>query len=137
MKLKNILPMLMLLVTLMSCSEEEKNPGEVEPEIIFTPENIMHQTVYADETDSVHGIGFDVNTIWLVNVKDVTTRGVENTTDWIRLDQYGGGRGSFNLTITTDSNKTGADRKAEIVITCGGKTTFSVLQKGVVRSREH
>lgn len=132
--MKKILSILTISLLLFSCSDDD-NTGEVIPEINFSDDTVKEQVVYADETDSVHGIGFEVNTMWRVDVRDVTTRAVENTAHWIRVDQYGGGRGMFNLTVTTDSNKTGADRKAEIIITCGDKTVFTVEQKGINRTK--
>lgn len=132
--MKKILSILPLFLLLFSCSDEE-SLKDVVPVITFTPDTRMEQVVYADETDSVHGIGFNANTMWRVDIRDAVTRGVENTTDWIRVDQYGGGRGDFNLTVTTTVNETGKDRKAEIIITCGDKTIFTVEQKGVKRGQ--
>lgn len=126
-----LLSLLSILILTTSCLSGDYN--DITPEIVFTEESPREQTIYADETDTAKPISFKTNYIWRVDVYEVTTRNVENNTDWLRLNQYGGGRGDFDLNITTDCNDTGKDRKAEIVVTCGDKTKFTVVQKGSKR----
>lgn len=94
------------------------------------------QKLYADDTSKPAAIAFTAAEPWSASVREVTVSQKDpeyNTgrVDWIELSQYGGEAGEVSLSFTLEENTTGADRKAEITITCGNTTLkFIITQKG-------
>ncbi|MCM1300507.1 MAG: hypothetical protein NC250_03725 [Alistipes senegalensis] len=89
------------------------------------------QQVFADDTAPAP-IRFTAAAAWTATVTDTTpVRTETGKTEWLELDRYSGDAGEVTLTMTLSPNYTGADRKAEIRIACGGTTiVITVEQKG-------
>lgn len=125
-----VLPLVLLAV---SCSESNDNGGSDES-VKLSPETKQEQQVFADDTAAPAPIKFTAAAPWMVTVVDTTpvqtkTEGGSEV-DWLELSAYEGEKGDVELKMTLSPNYTGADRKAEIRIVCGGTTlTISVEQK--------
>lgn len=125
--MKRLLFTLIAVVALTACT---KNSGGDE-EITLTGGTSTTQTIYADETIKSDGIKFNASSSWTATVNNVTTNKAGGSqVDWLELSAYSGGAGEHTLMIIIKENRTGADRKAEIKINCGGTTiTIMVEQK--------
>lgn len=123
-----LLSLLSVFTLITSCSSDDSYVGTT-PEITFTETTPKEQTINADDTEAVHPISFTTNYTWRVNVYEENTRNIENNTSWLHVSQYGGSRGTYELQITITVNTTDKDRKADIVISCGGEHKFTLIQK--------
>ncbi len=121
--------MLLSAFLVMACSKEEGTST-----ITVSDKTQLNQSLYADETSGKKGdFTFTATENWTTSVSDVTP-GVKSKagSTWITLNPASGGAGTVDMKITLAPNDTGADRKAEIKIICGGTTiTVTVEQKGI------
>ena len=120
--MKKLLSMVLMLLCLVACSEDNEGTKD----IILDSGTSTSQTIYADETSSAKGISFVANEAWTAVVNEIAVSKAEGRLDWITLSQYQGGAGRYTLNLSVQPNKTGADRKAEIVISCGN-TEIKIL----------
>lgn len=130
--MKNLfLVMLLAVFAFTSCSKDD---GGDQAPLVLTGGTTTTQAVYADQT-SGSGIKFAASAPWTANVTASKAGGSD--LDWLTLNAYSGGAGEQTLTMTLKENLTGADRKAQISIVCGGTTiTITVEQKGVTENGE-
>ena len=128
---KHLFPLFILLVAcLAGCSDDDS------PKNIALGEGTQTtQTVYADQTSAEGGgITFTALTDWTATVVPVTKATGGSSVEWLTLSAYGGGPGTYTLTLTLTENTTGQDRAARIEIVCGGdKITIMVEQKGITQ----
>lgn len=90
---------------------------------------MLNQTVNADETSKTDCIRFKALESWTANVTSVASRSGGTNVDWLRLSEYGGGAGDVVLSVTFDENKTGAPRKAKVVIKCGNNEIAIIIEQ--------
>lgn len=124
--------MLLALFAFASCSKDESDNKE----IVLTGGTTTTQTVYADQTSGVgNGIKFNATARWTATVSAIAGKSGGSDLDWLALNAYSGGAGEHTLIMTLKENTTGADRKAQISIVCGGTTIrISVEQKGTTQN---
>lgn len=125
--MKRLLFTLIAVVALTACTKDSGG----DKELTLTGGTSTTQTIYADETIKSDGIKFNASSSWTATVNNVTTNKAGGSqVDWLELSAYSGGAGEHTLKIIIKENRTGADRKAEIKINCGGTTiTITVEQK--------
>ena len=102
--------------------------------IVVADEETLNQTVYADEETASSTIEFTTRAPWQSSIAAVatslSTRDV--ATSWASVYPTSGGIGDYEIEITLEPNKTGADRTVKISITSGGTTiTIRITQQAV------
>lgn len=117
--------------TVTSCKDDEEKPDD-NGQITLPNANDGNQTVYADDQEK--GVTFTAKSAWMASVAPATRA---SNVSWLRLlvngtEKYEGAAGTFELTIETDLNTSGSDRKATITLTSGtDEVEITVTQKGV------
>lgn len=88
---------------------------------------LLEQTV-GSETISAEGVSFTTTGAWTSQVVPVSTKGSQPM--WVSITpDHGDEAGTYTISINLEANDTGEDRKANIIISCGGKTiTISITQ---------
>ncbi len=125
-----------LVLFAVSCSESNDDGGDDKP-VKLSPETKQEQQVYADDEQAPAPIKFTATAPWTATVAEVATKAEAGRVDWLTLSAYSGGAGNVSLTMTLSPNYTGAARKAEIRIACGGTIiTITVEQKATTESGE-
>lgn len=85
---------------------------------------LLNQTLESDALSGA-GITFTANAAW-----SATVREVRSGASWLNISPDHGEAGTYTLSITLEANNTGADRVAEIVISCDGSTLkITITQK--------
>jgi uncharacterized protein YjdB len=101
------------------------------------------QTVYADDAEGSADVSFETAGGWTSTITEgAATRAEEGETravaTWITISPSSGSTaGDYTISITLDTNFTGADRTATITITSGGESiTITVTQKAETEDGE-
>ncbi len=126
-----------LVLFAVSCSESNDDGGDDKP-VKLSPETKQEQQVYADNQQAPAPIKFTATAPWTATVAEIATKAEAGSeVDWLTLSAYKGDPGDISLTMTLSPNYTGAARKAEIRIACGGTIiTITVEQKGTTEQGE-
>lgn len=88
---------------------------------------LLEQTV-GSETISAEGVSFTTTGAWTSQVVPVSTKASQPM--WVSITpDHGDKAGTYTISINLEANDTGEDRKANIIISCGGQTiTISITQ---------
>ncbi|MDR1003851.1 MAG: hypothetical protein LBL97_02415 [Prevotellaceae bacterium] len=132
--------MSLALVLLAGCGKDDPN-GENNSEnkddttTITIDDNQKQQDVYADITSD--GVSFTTTGAWTSVITEKGATRAEPPT-WITISpDHGDAAGNYTISITLETNLTGADRTAVITIVCGdSRIEISVTQKGKTESGE-
>lgn len=114
-------------------------------DITVANQSELEQSAYANDV-ATGGVTFTALVPWTAGVLDTSpVNGVKvpvlkagfDGPSWVTLDRYDGPAGRFTLKITLETNYTGKDRSAEIVIRAGVTAVrVNVVQKGKTRTGE-
>ena len=98
-------------------------------QLIIDPVEDAHleQTV-GSETITAEGVSFTTTGAWTSQVVPVSTKASQPM--WVSITpDHGDEAGTYTISINLEANDTGEDRKANIIISCGGQTiTISITQ---------
>ena len=121
----------------MACSDD--NGGDEGKDIQLAPGTPKDYTIFADETSGTpsEGISFTTAGPWRATVAE-TRADVSEGSSWVTVSpDHGDAAGDYTITITLGVNTTGKDRRATVMIECGGtKITITVEQKGTTEEGE-
>lgn len=110
-----------------SCEGDFGEGGNTDFGNITLDENateLLNQTLEGDALSGA-GITFTANAAW-----SATVREVRSGASWLTISPDHGEAGTYTLSITLEANDTGADRAAEIIISCDGSTLkITITQK--------
>ena len=85
---------------------------------------LLNQTLESDALSGA-GITFTASAAWSATVQEV-----RSGASWLTISPDHGEAGTYTLSITLEANDTGADRAAEIIISCNGSTLkITITQK--------
>lgn len=128
--MKRLLLIMFAVCALTSCDKEKDEPKNIE-----VTGGSIKQELFADNTQGKEGVKFTTTGAWTSTVTP-TTKAEAST--WVSIDPASGDKaGEYAINIKLEANYTGADRKAEIKINCGGTTiTITVEQKGTTKDGE-
>lgn len=142
MKKLNHLVFMFLIIPafiLTGCNDDDDN-GEKQIELPNQSEQI--QQAYADD-ETTGGFTFTAKSAWTATVTETTSANRSamfvtkaSSVSWLRLlyngeEKYNGEAGTFTLAIELETNYTGENRSATVVIESGGdKITITVTQEG-------
>ena len=116
-----------------------------DPNAISVADNkTLTQEVFADNVQGKSGVSFTTTGAWTSSISEVSpsTKSVQmkagtNSPDWISISPDNGGAGDWTISITLETNTTGADRTAVITISCNGdEIKITVTQKATTQSGE-
>ncbi|BBL03871.1 hypothetical protein A5CBH24_11840 [Alistipes communis] len=128
---------LMGAIAFIACSND--NGGEEGKDIQLAPGTSKDYTIFADETSGTpsEGISFTTTGPWRATVAE-TRADVSGGSSWVTVSpDHGDAAGDYTITITLGVNTTGKDRRATVMIECGGtKITITVEQKGTTEEGE-
>jgi hypothetical protein len=121
---------------LTGCSKDNNDDnGNDDNTTITINDDQKQQDLYADDTSD--GVSFTTKGAWTsaITEKDATRAA---TPTWISISpDHGDAAGNYTISITLETNLTGADRTAIITIVCGdSRIDISVTQKGKTESGE-
>jgi len=112
-----------------SCSDDDDKEDTIK-----IAKDQKNQTAYANETGRT--IRFTATEAWSTAVKYTPTKTGE-AEEWVTLDPPSGDAGEVTINVTLDKNFTGKNRRAEIIISCGGtRITVIIEQKGETEDGE-
>lgn len=124
-------------IAFIACSDD--NGGEEGKDIQLAPGTSKDYTIFADETSGTpsEGISFTTTGPWRATVAE-TRADVSGGSSWVTVSpDHGDAAGDYTITITLGVNTTGKDRRATVMIECGGtKITITVEQKGTTEEGE-
>ena len=124
-------------IAFIACSDD--NGGEEGKDIQLAPGTSKDYTIFADETSGTpsEGISFTTTGPWRATVGE-TRADVSGGSSWVTVSpDHGDAAGDYTITITLGVNTTGKDRRATVMIECGGtKITITVEQKGTTEEGE-
>ena len=110
-----------------SCEGDFGEGGNTDFGNITLDENateLLNQTLEGDALSGA-GITFTANAAWSATVQEV-----RSGASWLTISPDHGEAGTYTLSITLEANDTGADRAAEIIISCNGSTLkITITQK--------
>jgi hypothetical protein len=124
------LPGVLTLVMMNSCKENDETPK------LTVTGGSIHQTVYADDEKGAGSVSFKTGGAWTSAITEgISTRAIAT---WVAITpSSGSSAGNYTISVTFDTNYTGADRTATITITSGGENIkITVAQKGTTASGE-
>lgn len=128
---------LMGAIAFIACSDD--NGGEEGKDIQLAPGTSKDYTIFADETSGTpsEGISFTTTGPWRATVAE-TRADVSEGSSWVTVSpDHGDAAGDYTITIALEVNTTGKDRRATVMIECGGtKITITVEQKGTTEEGE-
>ena len=137
MKKFHAILLLMGAAALMACSDD--NGGDEGKDIQLAPGTPKDYTIFADETSGTpsEGISFTTAGPWRATVAE-TRADVSEGSSWVTVSpDHGDAAGDYTITITLGVNTTGKNRRATVMIECGGtKITITVEQKGTTEEGE-
>lgn len=112
------------LVMLVSCDQIIGGDGEL---IIDPVEDALLEQTVGSTAFAAEGVTFTTTGAWTSQVVPAT-KGSQPM--WVSISpDHGDEAGTYTITISLEANDTGEDRKADIIITCGGqKITISITQ---------
>ena len=113
-----------VLVMLVSCDQIIGGDGKL---IIDPVEDALLEQTVGSTALAAEGVTFTTTGAWTSQVVPAT-KGSEPM--WVSISpDHGDEAGTYTITISLEANDTGEDRKADIIITCGGqKITISITQ---------
>ncbi len=115
--------------------EKPEDPDKPKPNPIeLSGETPTQQTVWADDQQAPAPIKFTATGPWTATVAEVAVKAEAGRVDWLALSAYNGEAGEVSLTATLLPNYTGADRKAEIRITCSDKTVVLTVEQKATKA---
>ncbi len=127
----------------MLCLMTACNDDDNDKDIRIADNRQLNQTAYADSDDTGSGFTFTANRSWEATVSETTNSTQEaGTISWLKLTHNGeeiteGKEGTYSLKIETNSNYTGKNRTADIVIKSGNdKITIKVTQYAETKDGE-
>ena len=124
-------------IAFIACSDD--NGGDGDKDIQLAPGTPKDYTIFADETSGTpsEGISFTTTGPWRATVAE-TRADVSGGSSWVTVSpNHGDAAGDYTITITLEVNTTGKDRRATVMIECGGtKITITVEQKGTTEEGE-
>ena len=120
----------MLGLAIAGCSEKDKNDLNV-----ILDQGRKQQTAYADEDDTGSGFTFTASGTWIADVVEAESA-KSNAISWLKLlvdgrESYQGDAGTYMAKIGLETNYTGSDRSATVIIHSGGdRIEITVTQNG-------
>lgn len=122
--LRSCLYAIAALAIFASC-EELGNDNQL---IIDPVEDALLEQTVGSETITAEGVSFTTTGAWTSQVVPVSTKASQPM--WVSITpDHGDEAGTYTITINLEANDTGEDRKANIIISCGGQTiTISITQ---------
>ena len=121
------------------CACSDDNGGDGGKDIRLAPGTPKDYTIVADETSGTpsEGISFTTTGPWRATVAE-TRADVSEGSSWVTVSpDHGDAAGDYTITITLGVNTTGKNRRATVMIECGGtKITITVEQKGTTEEGE-
>lgn len=126
---------LLAAIMLIACDKEDGST----PSITNYEKDLLHQTIYADETGAKSDFTFTATENWSTQIMDISpdSKSSEDNKMWVTLNPANGTAGIVNMKIALAPNYTGIDRKAEIKIVCGSTTiTITIEQKRTTENNE-
>lgn len=128
MKSFKFLSLFLFAFAIAACSSDSDNGGGIK--LKDTPKEI---TFYADgeNTGNTKGITFTATGNWSAIATDQLPTYSRGPIEWIKISPSSGGAGTFTINITLETNNTGKDRTAYIMINCDGTDiAIKITQKG-------
>ena len=131
--------LLIVSVIFAGCRTDDIEPPTPEPppteNIVVADKESLEQTVYADEEVGESTVQFTTTAPWDSSIDKVaTSQSTRNvTTNWITITPESGGVGDYEIKLTLEQNRTGADRTVIITITNGGETIEIRITQRYVR----
>lgn len=126
---KRILPALLLSAAMFAVACDES--GELPSAITIPGSQNMSPTFFADGTGTVNTVSFTTDKAWSSTVTEKTASQTRAAADWLTISpDHADEGGSFDVTISLQTNTTGEDRSAVVTIICGDdKANITVTQK--------
>ncbi|MDR1343391.1 MAG: BACON domain-containing protein [Prevotellaceae bacterium] len=126
---------LMVAVMFTGCEEDSSTENSA---IKVESSSALTQNVFADETQGKGGVTFTTADAWTSSITEKTAAPAQSSSlksaqavSWISIDPSSGDKaGDYTVTISLETNLTGADRTAIVTIICGdSEITITVTQK--------
>ena len=112
-----------------SCKKDHK----VKPSITVSNTEALTQSVFANETQTPQSVTFTTDGAWTSSITSSPSAALKETLTWISISPNSGSKaGDYTITITLETNTSGENRTAYIIIsTATTDITITITQKSV------